>query len=98
MQMQLDLGVLLAELANDGRQDIARLRMRRADRERAAPVPLLFLGEPLDALDLFQNLQGPIDDAFSRWRDLRQSAALAQEDRESELVFELLQLLADSGL
>ena len=98
MQMQFDLRIFLAEFAHHGRQHIARLRMRGADRQRAAAVAFLFVGEPLDALNFLQDFLGSIDHAFTRRGDAREVAALTQEDRKAELIFELLQLLRDAGL
>ena len=56
VQMQLDLRIALAESADHLGQHVARLRMRRADRQRAASVALLFVREPLDALDFLEDL------------------------------------------
>ncbi len=72
--------------------------MRRADRQRAAPVALLLFGQALDALHFLEDLQSPIDHPLTGRRDARQGASLAQKDRKSQFVLELLELLADAGL
>ena len=98
VQMQLDLRITLAKSADHLGQHVARLRVRRADRERAAAVALLLVGQPLDALDFLEDLQRAIDDALARRRDARERAALAQKDRKAELIFQLFELLAHPGL
>ena len=98
VQVQLDVRIALAELADHRRQHIARLRVRRADGQRAAAVALLLVGQALDALDFLEDLLGPLDDPLAGRGDPRQGAALAQEDRKAELVLELFELLADAGL
>jgi hypothetical protein len=50
--------------------------VRRADRERTAPIAFLLFGQPLDALDFFQDLERAIDDPFTGRRHLRQGATL----------------------
>jgi hypothetical protein len=98
MSAQLDLRVLLAEFPDDGRQDITRLRVGGADRERSAAIALLLLGESFDALDLLQDPERAFDHFLARGGDLRQGPALAQKDREAELVLELFELLTDPRL
>ena len=56
VQMQLDVRIALAELPDHRRQHVARLGVRRADRERAAAVALLLVGQALDALDFLEDL------------------------------------------
>src|SRR5690606_16502790 len=98
VQVQLDLRIALPELADNRWQHVAGLRVRGADGERAAAVAALLVRQTLDALDLLEDLERPLDDLLPRRRDARQGSALAQEDGKAELVLELLELLADPRL
>src|SRR5690606_1802475 len=98
MQVELDLRVALAELANDRGEHVARLGVCRADRQRAAAIAALLFGQPLDALNLPEDAQRALDDALTCRSDSSQRAALAQKDRKAELVFELFELFAHARL
>ncbi len=97
-QVELHLGITLAELLDHRRQHIARLRVRGADRQRTRAVVLVVGGDALDVLHFAQHAQRALDHALARRGDLRQRAAVAHEDLEPELILELPQLLADRRL
>ncbi len=98
VQVQLDLGVLLAEALDDRRQHVTRLRVRRRDGHRAAFLVLEIGREAPDVLCLLEDADRALDDLLAGLRDAREIAAFALEDLEAELVLEQLDLLADTGL
>ena len=72
--------------------------MRRTNGKRATILVLELLRHALDVLYLAQHAQRVRDDALSRRGQLRESAAPAGEDPETQLAFQQLQLLADRRL
>ena len=98
MQVQADVGVLVAELLDHLGQHVAGLRVRGRDRERAARLVLELLGQVLDVADLAQDADRAVDHLLPGRRDPREVAPVAHEDLEAELVLEQLDLLADARL
>ncbi len=98
VQVQAHLRVLLAELLDDLRQHVARLCVRGRDRQRATLLVLEIVGKALDVLHLAQDPDRAVDDLLPGGSDARQVAAVADEDLETELVLEQLDLLADARL
>ena len=98
MQLEVDARVALAKRADDLGQDVARLRVRRRDRERAVELGREVAREARDVADLAQDLARARDDLAARRSDRREALALAREQLHPELGLELLELLADAGL
>jgi hypothetical protein len=96
--VQADLRVALTKRLDHAGQHVPRLGVRGANRERAARLVAQLFREALDAVDLAQDPERPLDDLLTGGRDLREVAPVAREDLEAELVFEELELLADAGL
>ena len=56
------LRIAAAELADDIRQDVARLRVRGADGQAPSPLVPQLRGQVLDALRFLQDAQRAVDD------------------------------------
>src|SRR5690606_6875453 len=98
VQLQVDARIALAERAHDLGQHVARLRVRRRDRQRAVELGREIAREALNVADLAQDLARAGDDLAAGRRDRGQALALAREQLDAELGLELLQLLADARL
>jgi hypothetical protein len=98
VQVQPHLWVFVAEALEHLRQHVAGLGVRGGDGQRAGFVLAQLGGQRLDAARLTHDLRGAFDDFAARISRSHQRAALAFEQREAKFVFELLQLLAHSGL
>src|SRR5690242_15942019 len=98
VQVETHLRVASAELANHIRQNIARLRVRRADRQASLALIAQLGREAADSARLLQYAHGALDDLLSGGSNAREIAPFAYEDLESELVLEQLDLLADARL
>jgi len=98
VQVQLHVGIFLAEIAYYARQHVARLRVRRGDGERPDILAAIFVGHALHVGDLAQRPPGGRDHDLARRRQRGQPLALAHEHPQPEFVLELANLLADAGL
>ena len=98
MQVQLHVGILLAEIADHARQHVARLRVRGADGQRAAVGLLEVLGQALERLRLAQHAQRARRHFLAGRREALEGAAVTHEQRQAELLFEQTDLLADARL
>ena len=98
VQLELDLGIARREIAQHRRQHVARLRVRRRDRERALVLAPEFVADALQVADFAQRAARGRDDDFAGRRERGEPLALAHEDPHAELVLELPDLLADAGL
>ena len=98
VQPQLHVGMRTGEVAHGRRQCVAGLRMGRRDRQRAA----VLVGEfGTSAAQVLGVQQQPLDDRQHRLPGRRQAGqplARAVEELDAELVLELADLAADTGL
>ena len=94
----LTFGIARRELAQDLGQHVARLRVRGGDRQRAGVLAAKLVGHALEIGDFAQRAPRGGDHDLAGGRERREPLALAHENRHTELVLELTDLLADAGL
>ena len=98
MQMQPHLRILRAKCADHLRQHVAGLGVGGGDGQRAAVRLAQLRGGAADVLHLAQNAARARNDLVAGGGGAGERAALALEQLESELLFEQLQLPADTRL
>ena len=98
MQIQPHIRIAPPELPDHVGQNVARLRVRRADGQASPALVAQLCRQVPDALGFLQDSQSAVDDLLARRRDARQIASLAHEDLEAQLILEQLDLLADARL
>ncbi|KAG1357556.1 hypothetical protein G6F61_014562 [Rhizopus arrhizus] len=98
MQMQHHVGITLPEFLDDGRQRVARLRMRGRDRQHALAAVGVFRARMPDVVGALQDLLHQRQDQLTGRRQTDQPLARAHEDVDTHLFFQLAYLAADAGL
>jgi hypothetical protein len=98
MKLEIDLRIALGERLDHLWQYIARLRVRRRNRQRAGLLPLELTRKVRDVFYLAQHTPRAVDDFLTGRRDGRETLALAREQLHAQLALELLELLADPRL
>jgi hypothetical protein len=94
MQMQIDLGVLLAEQLDYRRQNIPGLGMSRGDIQSPLTIIPVFFGQSLDIADLLENGIGMGNDFAPDRSDLGQMFTAAGKELDTQLILQQLDLFA----
>src|SRR6185369_1739494 len=94
----VDLGEALPHLRDRHRQEVARLAVRRRDRERAGVLLGELVADPLQVADLAHDHLDRLQHLASGLGDAAQALAVAGEDVDAELAFDLEDRLGDAGL
>src|SRR5690606_5490190 len=85
VELEIHLRIALTKAADRLRQHVARLGMRRRDRQRALLLRSEVAREARDILDLTQDLAGASDDLASGGRHGGQALALARVALQTDL-------------
>ena len=88
----------LHELANDRRQDVARLSVSGGDGQRAALLGAELLADAAKVVDVAQQALGDLQHFSARISDCGQAPALAHEDIHAEFLFQQADLLRHARL
>ena len=98
LHVQRDIRVLAREIGDHRRQGITRLGVRGGDRQAAATVVTVLLGDVLDVLHRAQHLACQLDDGLAGRGHPRQVLATAREDFDAKLIFQQTNLLGNARL
>ena len=94
VQVEVDPGVAFAEIADDFRQHVARLRMGRGNRQRAFFLVVVIRCQAANVFDLLHDQPCTFDHLATRRGYSAEAFALAYEKLQPELFLEQLELLA----
>jgi hypothetical protein len=98
VQAELHFGITLGELLHHGRQHVARLGVGGGEDKLSAILSLELLPDLFQVVRFVQDAPGDAEDGLAGLGDGDDAFAVAHEDRYAQLLFQLLDLLADAGL
>ena len=98
MHVQVDFRIAFAEGLHDRRQHIARLGVRRGDRQGSPGILVEISGHCLQAFNLGQRAGGEFQDPHAFRRYPGKGPPLPHEQVKSELLFQGLECAADRRL
>ena len=98
LQAQAHVGIAFDEASDHLRQDVARIGVGGRDGEHAGLDVREGIAQRRQALDVVEDALGDLQHVFARFGQPHHPVAVALEDRETDLGFEPLDLLADARL
>ena len=98
MNAQRNIRISLHEIRHQRRHEVARLGVRRRDRQRALHFIAVFLAQLPNTVAFTQDLAANSQNFFTRRCNVGQVLAVAGKDFNAQLVFKQANLLADAWL